>query len=119
MTDGPLLRAMHFDYGDDEPGRLLLAIHHLAVDGVSWRILMEDLESAYLSLRRGQCRGAPAENHLLQALVRDAHRPRDRRGIRRDRSTAGARRLGRRRRALPSDHDGGENLEETARRACP
>ncbi len=53
-TDGPLVRAIHFDYGDDEPGRLVLAIHHLAVDGVSWRILIEDLESAYGSLRDGK-----------------------------------------------------------------
>ena len=45
---------MHFHYGDDEPGRLVLAIHHFAVDGVSWRILIEDLESAYLSLRARQ-----------------------------------------------------------------
>ena len=28
------------------PGRLLLVIHHLAVDGVSWRILLPDLEAA-------------------------------------------------------------------------
>ena len=34
------------------PAGCLLAIHHLAVDGVSWRILLEDLESAYLSLAR-------------------------------------------------------------------
>lgn len=33
---------------------MLIIIHHLAVDGVSWRILMEDLESAYEKLRRGE-----------------------------------------------------------------
>ncbi len=43
---GPLLRAVHFDAGPDGPGRLLLVVHHLAVDGVSWRILVEDLERA-------------------------------------------------------------------------
>ena len=32
---------------------MLLAIHHLAVDGVSWRIIIEDLEAAYRSLRAG------------------------------------------------------------------
>ena len=47
-TEGPLIRAMHFDYGEGEPGRLLLAIHHLAVDGVSWHILLEDLELGVL-----------------------------------------------------------------------
>ena len=43
--NGPLLRAALFDAGDDRPGRLCLAVHHLAIDGVSWRILLEDLES--------------------------------------------------------------------------
>jgi non-ribosomal peptide synthase protein (TIGR01720 family) len=38
ISEGPLIRAAYF-----EPGRLLIAIHHLAVDGVSWRILLEDL----------------------------------------------------------------------------
>ncbi|MCE1117368.1 non-ribosomal peptide synthetase, partial [Pseudomonas sp. NMI795_08] len=33
--------------------RLLLVIHHLAVDGVSWRILFEDLQQAYEQLSRG------------------------------------------------------------------
>ena len=36
-----------------ERGRLLLAIHHLVVDGVSWRVLREDLESAYLAITTG------------------------------------------------------------------
>ena len=42
---GPILRAALFDAGEDRPGRLCIAIHHLAIDGVSWRILIEDLES--------------------------------------------------------------------------
>ncbi|HLL47246.1 MAG TPA: condensation domain-containing protein, partial [Longimicrobiaceae bacterium] len=46
LEAGPLLRAVHFDLGADRPGRLLLVVHHLAVDGVSWRILAEDLERA-------------------------------------------------------------------------
>jgi amino acid adenylation domain-containing protein/non-ribosomal peptide synthase protein (TIGR01720 family) len=44
LASGPLLRAVLFDQGA-EPGRLLLVIHHLVVDGVSWRILLEDLQS--------------------------------------------------------------------------
>ena len=54
VTDGPLLRAAHFDMGPGVPGRLLFVIHHLAVDGVSWRILLEDLESAYWSLQENR-----------------------------------------------------------------
>ncbi len=44
LAAGPLVRAALFDLGAGRPGRLLLVIHHLAVDGVSWRILLDDLE---------------------------------------------------------------------------
>ncbi|HKV12821.1 MAG TPA: condensation domain-containing protein, partial [Thermoanaerobaculia bacterium] len=54
LSRGPLLRVVHFDLGPSEPGRLLLVIHHLAVDGVSWRILLEDLETACESLESGR-----------------------------------------------------------------
>jgi amino acid adenylation domain-containing protein/non-ribosomal peptide synthase protein (TIGR01720 family) len=50
LERGPLLGAVFFDRGA-APGRLLLAVHHLAVDGVSWRILVEDLEAAYRAQR--------------------------------------------------------------------
>ena len=35
-------------------GQLVLIIHHLAVDGVSWRILLEDLNIAWAQHRAGQ-----------------------------------------------------------------
>jgi amino acid adenylation domain-containing protein/non-ribosomal peptide synthase protein (TIGR01720 family) len=35
-------------------GQLVLIIHHLAVDGVSWRILLEDLNIAWVQHRGGQ-----------------------------------------------------------------
>ncbi|RPI41317.1 MAG: methyltransferase, partial [Betaproteobacteria bacterium] len=44
---GRLLQAVWADAGSKAPGRLVLVIHHLAVDGVSWRILMSDLAAAY------------------------------------------------------------------------
>ncbi|MGO4757449.1 condensation domain-containing protein, partial [Streptomyces sp. 2MCAF27] len=44
---GALLRAVWFDAGPDRPGRLLVLIHHLAVDGVSWRVLLRDLADAW------------------------------------------------------------------------
>ncbi len=46
LSRGPLLRAVLFDFGPDEKASLLIVIHHLAVDGVSWRILLEDLDTA-------------------------------------------------------------------------
>lgn len=46
LQKGPLLHAGLFAL-NKEHFRLLLVIHHLAVDGVSWRILLEDLQSLY------------------------------------------------------------------------
>lgn len=44
---GPLLRAVFFLGRDGGEGRLLLIIHHLIADGVSMRILVEDLVETY------------------------------------------------------------------------
>ncbi|AUG78204.1 Amino acid adenylation domain protein [Kitasatospora sp. MMS16-BH015] len=46
-TAGRVLRAVWFDAGPGQAGRLLLVVHHLAVDGVSWRILLPDLQEAW------------------------------------------------------------------------
>jgi non-ribosomal peptide synthase protein (TIGR01720 family) len=61
LKDGPLWRAAYFDFGEAQPGRLLLAIHHLAVDGISWRPLLEDLESAYRQIKTGKKVELPAK----------------------------------------------------------
>ena len=53
LQNGSLMRAVFFDLGGNEPQRLLLISHHLVVDPVSWRILLEDLERAYHQLQRG------------------------------------------------------------------
>ncbi|MBB1243606.1 amino acid adenylation domain-containing protein [Streptomyces durbertensis] len=44
---GVLGRAVWFDTGDQRPGRLLLTLHHLVVDAVSWRILLPELADAW------------------------------------------------------------------------
>ncbi|WP_442738394.1 condensation domain-containing protein [Streptomyces pseudogriseolus] len=44
---GRMLQGVWFDAGPDRPGRLLLLINHLVVDGVSWRILLQDLRTAW------------------------------------------------------------------------
>ncbi|WP_234697625.1 condensation domain-containing protein, partial [Pseudomonas syringae] len=53
LKNGPLLRAVLVNLPHGEQ-RLLLVIHHLAVDGVSWRVLLEDLQQAYVALTKGQ-----------------------------------------------------------------
>jgi non-ribosomal peptide synthase protein (TIGR01720 family) len=52
LTDGPLLRVIWFDLGEGRPARLLIVAHHLVMDGVSWRILIEDLVTAWEQYRR-------------------------------------------------------------------
>ncbi|UFZ04830.1 amino acid adenylation domain-containing protein [Bradyrhizobium ontarionense] len=52
LASGALLRAVGFDLVDGSQ-RLLIAIHHLAVDGVSWRILLEEMVLAYEQLAGG------------------------------------------------------------------
>src|SRR6266850_2315894 len=54
LGQGPLLRVALFDYGSGRVGRLLLIMHHLVVDGVSWRILLEDLQLICGQLERGE-----------------------------------------------------------------
>ncbi|MFJ4184418.1 amino acid adenylation domain-containing protein [Kitasatospora sp. NPDC089509] len=44
---GQMVQAVWFDAGPQAPGRLLVMIHHLVVDGVSWRILLPDLAAAW------------------------------------------------------------------------
>ncbi len=51
---GDLVHAMRFDCGAQPPARLLLAVHHLSIDLVSWRIVLEDLQTACEQIMAGQ-----------------------------------------------------------------
>ncbi|WP_344535740.1 condensation domain-containing protein, partial [Streptomyces albiaxialis] len=53
-ANGPVFRAHLADLGPGAPQRLLLAAHHLVMDAVSWRIVLEDLESALDAVREGR-----------------------------------------------------------------
>jgi len=61
LSAGPLMRVAYFDLGEDKLARLLIIIHHLVVDGVSWRILLEDLQTAYQQLSQGEEIQLPAK----------------------------------------------------------
>ncbi|QQP77975.1 amino acid adenylation domain-containing protein [Bacillus sp. TK-2] len=52
IKEGKLVKLCIFK--SDEGDHLLIAIHHLVVDGVSWRILLEDLETLYSQLEKGE-----------------------------------------------------------------
>jgi amino acid adenylation domain-containing protein/non-ribosomal peptide synthase protein (TIGR01720 family) len=58
---GVLVQAVWAETEPDQPGRLLLVIHHLAVDGVSWRILVPDFAAAYAAAYAGQTSALPAK----------------------------------------------------------
>ncbi|TFF13345.1 amino acid adenylation domain-containing protein [Pseudomonas sp. BCA14] len=65
LANGPLLRALLVD-GPQGQQRLLIAIHHLVVDGVSWRVLLEDLQTVYRQLSDGQSVSLPAKTSALR-----------------------------------------------------
>ncbi|WP_085656286.1 non-ribosomal peptide synthetase [Pseudomonas sp. B11(2017)] len=66
LQHGPLLRAVLATVADGSQ-RLLLAVHHLAVDGVSWRILLEDLQQAYQQAAQGTGIQLPAKTSPYKA----------------------------------------------------
>ena len=51
---GILLQAVWLDRGPSVSGELVLVIHHLAIDGVSWQILLPDLAAACAAIAAGQ-----------------------------------------------------------------
>ncbi|MFD1542539.1 non-ribosomal peptide synthetase [Nonomuraea guangzhouensis] len=54
LARGPLCRALLFDLGPERRPWLYLTVHHLVVDAISWRILTEDLETAYRQAAAGE-----------------------------------------------------------------
>ena len=76
IADGPVWAAGLIDGCADGRQRLSLAIHHLVVDGVSWRILLGDLQATCACLARGEAppalrRSASLRDwgHALQAYA--------------------------------------------------
>ncbi|MGV9856483.1 amino acid adenylation domain-containing protein, partial [Streptomyces sp. NPDC003442] len=54
LDRGTLVQVVWFDRGADTPGLLLFLVHHLVVDGVSWRILVPDLAEAHEAIAAGR-----------------------------------------------------------------
>ena len=67
---GAVVQAVWFDLGAARQGRLLLVVHHLAIDGVSWRILIEDLGEACQQLQAGQKLALAAVPTSIRAYAR-------------------------------------------------
>jgi non-ribosomal peptide synthase protein (TIGR01720 family) len=66
LERGPLLRAVSITRGPSLPGRLLLTVHHLVMDGVSFRVLLEDLNELYTALEAGREPVLPAKTSSFQ-----------------------------------------------------
>jgi len=73
LAQGPLLRALliHLPDGDH---RLFLVAHHLVVDGVSWRVLLEDLQRIYGQLSQGMPSTLPPKTASYQRWARQLER---------------------------------------------
>ncbi|MEX5217143.1 MAG: condensation domain-containing protein, partial [Nitrospira sp.] len=61
LSLGPLLQVVLFDRGTGRSQRLLIIIHHVVIDWVSWRILAEDLQTACRQVAQGQTIQLPAK----------------------------------------------------------
>jgi amino acid adenylation domain-containing protein/non-ribosomal peptide synthase protein (TIGR01720 family) len=114
LTEGPVLRVVLFDLGSDKPARLFVVIHHLAVDGVSWRILLSELWSAYEQRRRGEAIAfAPKGSSFkrwAEALVAESKAPA---ALAEEPYWLSARRA--RVKPLPVDHRRGDDTEASSR----
>ncbi|HLN65287.1 MAG TPA: condensation domain-containing protein, partial [Symbiobacteriaceae bacterium] len=107
LTYGPLLKAALFQ--GESRQRLLIAIHHMAVDGVSWRILLEDLQTVYTQLEAGQAPALPPRTASFQrwAEALGAWQPEGRAYWLDPRRAEAA--------AVPMDGEAGENTWASAR----
>ncbi len=68
LQNGPLVRAVQMHLPDGT-ARLLLVIHHMVVDGVSWRILLDDLQALYQAQVSGSPANLPARTSSYRAWV--------------------------------------------------
>ncbi|WP_342622820.1 non-ribosomal peptide synthetase [Pseudomonas alkylphenolica] len=106
LGNGPLLRALLVENAEGQQ-RLLLAIHHLVVDGVSWRVLLEDLQALY----RGQALAAKTRAMSDWAARLQAYAGSD---SLRDEQHWWQTQLSIAHRELPCDHPQGANLHKQA-----
>ncbi|MHA7060273.1 amino acid adenylation domain-containing protein, partial [Aquimarina sp. M1] len=64
LGQGPLFKIGHFRLSDGD--RLALIVHHLVIDGVSWRIILEDLSTLYTQYASGFSVSLPLKTDSYQ-----------------------------------------------------
>jgi len=65
FNSGQLMRVVMFDMGT-QCQKILIIVHHLIIDGVSWRILFEDMNEIYQQLKEGKKIQLPAKTSTFQ-----------------------------------------------------
>ena len=112
LGKGPVCRVVWFEMGAGQASRILLVIHHLVVDGVSWRILLEDLQRGCQQVKGGQRLDFPAKTTSFQQWAQKLG------------AYAGTEQVGRELEywsgsvgveRLPVDHEGAEDVVEEGR----
>lgn len=53
FSESPLIKIKLYKTPEEKDDKLLIIVHHLSIDGISWRILFEDLFTAYTQLSTG------------------------------------------------------------------
>jgi len=66
LAEGPLIKSILYQLGEQTEGRLLILAHHLVIDGVSWRIVLEDLSAVYQQLEKGEPLQLPPKTIAFQ-----------------------------------------------------
>lgn len=64
LKKGPLVKLGLFRM--DEGDHLMIVIHHLVIDGVSWRILLEDFETGYMQMETSSANEFPGKTDSFQ-----------------------------------------------------
>ena len=116
LEDGPLIRAVYFHLGGHTGARLLIVINHLAVDGVSWRILLEDLMLGCEQAKAGKSISFPPKTTSFKNWAEQLQQYAQSKEVSQQsaywmETAARSRQL----RPLPVDHEGASNKVSAAR----
>jgi non-ribosomal peptide synthase protein (TIGR01720 family) len=71
LETGPLMKLglFHLEDGD----RLLIVVHHLVTDGISWRILFEDIDTLYQQHQQGKPLELPLKTDSFKYWAEQLH----------------------------------------------
>ncbi|MCA9715211.1 MAG: amino acid adenylation domain-containing protein [Myxococcales bacterium] len=110
VSRGPLVKAAIVYFASDAPCRLLLTVHHLVVDAVSWQLLLPDLLAVYRQLAAGEPVSLPAKTTSFKRWAERVHEYARAADLSRERAITTAPPP----RPLPLDHPDGDNTRESA-----